>query len=141
VVKLGVFGVALPNTPAVSSTGDIRFLPTMETVRREAARLRREGADLVVCCTHTDRKETTRSSARASSTCCSPATTTTSPSPMTGARVMVESSEEGYYVTAVDLTLFGVDGGGQHAHGAVAAELPGQRFRRRSRRIPRRSPS
>jgi 2',3'-cyclic-nucleotide 2'-phosphodiesterase (5'-nucleotidase family) len=105
VVKLGVFGIALPNTPEVSSTGDIRFLPTMETVRREAERLRREGADLIVCCTHTDRRE---DDAIVRSRLVDVLLTGHDHDlaiTYDGRTVMVESSEEGYYVTAVDLTL------------------------------------
>lgn len=52
-IKVGVFGVALEITPAVSSSGDIRFLPEMATVREQAAALRRDGADMVVAVAHT----------------------------------------------------------------------------------------
>lgn len=105
VVKLGVFGVALPNTPEVSSTGDIRFLPTMETVRREAARLRREGAELIVCCAHTDRKDDDEIVRSRLVDVLLTGHDHDLAITYDGRTVMVESSEEGYYVTAVDLTL------------------------------------
>jgi len=105
VVKLGVFGVALPNTPEVSSTGDIRFFPTMETVRRESARLRREGADLIVCCTHTDRREDDEIVRSRLVDVLLTGHDHDLAIAYDGRTVMVESSEEGYYVTAIDLTL------------------------------------
>lgn len=105
VARLGVFGVALPNTPEVSNAGTIRFLPTMETVRREAARLRAEGADLIVCCAHTDRAE---DNAIVRSRLVDVLLTGHDHDlaiAYDGRTVMVESSEEGYYVTAIDLTV------------------------------------
>lgn len=104
-VRLGVFGVALPNTPEVSNAGTIRFLPTLETVRREAARLRAGGADLVICCAHTDRAE---DNAIVRSRLVDVLLTGHDHDlaiAYDGRTVMVESSEEGYYVTAIDLTL------------------------------------
>ena len=54
-VRVGVVGLILDNVPQMSSPGDITFLPVMDTLRREAKKLREEGADLVVAVTHTDR--------------------------------------------------------------------------------------
>lgn len=104
-VRLGVFGVALPNTPQVSSTGDVAFLPTMETVRREAERLRREGADLIVCCAHTDRAEDLEIARSRLVDVLLTGHDHDLAIAYDGRTVMVESSEEGYYVTAIDLTL------------------------------------
>ena len=105
VAKLGVFGVALPNTPQVSSTGDIRFLPTMETVRREAERLRRAGADLVICCAHTDRADDNEIVRSRLVDVLLTGHDHDLAIAYDGRTVMVESSEEGYYVTAIDLSL------------------------------------
>ncbi|QCK86680.1 bifunctional metallophosphatase/5'-nucleotidase [Phreatobacter aquaticus] len=105
VVKLGVFGVALPTTPELSSSGDMKFLPTMETVRREAARLRRDGADLVVCCAHTDRKDDLDIVRSRLVDILLTGHDHDLAITYDGRTVMVESSEEGYYVTAIDLTL------------------------------------
>lgn len=104
-VKLGVFGVVLPNTPQVSSTGDIRFTPTLEAVARESARLRREGADLIVCCAHTDRAEDDQIVRSRLVDVLLTGHDHDLAIAYDGRTVMVESSEEGYYVTAVDLTL------------------------------------
>ncbi|QCI66611.1 bifunctional metallophosphatase/5'-nucleotidase [Phreatobacter stygius] len=105
VVKLGVFGVALPNTAEVSSSGDIKFSPTMATVQREAARLRRAGADLVVCCAHTDRAEDLQIVRSRLVDVLLTGHDHDLAVTYDGRTVMVESSEEGYYVTAIDLTL------------------------------------
>jgi 2',3'-cyclic-nucleotide 2'-phosphodiesterase (5'-nucleotidase family) len=103
-VKVGVFGVALAGTPAASSPGDLVFGPEMETVRAQAAALRRAGADFVVAVTHTGFAsdfEIFRSrlvdvlltghdhDLRVA---------------YDGRVAMVESGEEGQYVTAVDVT-------------------------------------
>lgn len=105
VVRLGVFGVALPNTPEVSNSGTIRFLPIMETVRREAARLRAAGADLIVCCAHTDRNDDLAIVRSRLVDILLTGHDHDLAIAYDGRTVMVESSEEGYYVTAIDLTL------------------------------------
>lgn len=102
-LKVGVFGVALASSPLMSQTGDIRFLDEMETVRTQSRMLRAAGADLVVAVTHTD---FTRDLEIARSRLVDIL--------LTGhdhdLRVvydnqiaMVESGEEGQYVTAVDI--------------------------------------
>jgi 2',3'-cyclic-nucleotide 2'-phosphodiesterase (5'-nucleotidase family) len=53
-VKVGVFGVALANTPLMSSAAGFRFTDEMTAVRDQAKALREAGADLVVAVTHTD---------------------------------------------------------------------------------------
>src|SRR3954464_7434202 len=54
-VKVGVVGIAFAGTPAVSSPGDLRFGPELDTLRAQADALRRQGADMVVAVTHTAR--------------------------------------------------------------------------------------
>jgi 5'-nucleotidase/UDP-sugar diphosphatase len=53
-VRIGIVGLTLESTPSLSSPGDLKFAPAVETLRREAKALRDEGADLVVAVTHTD---------------------------------------------------------------------------------------
>ncbi len=53
-IKVGVFGVALATSPLMSQTGSLRFLDEMETVAAQSKALRAAGADLVVAVTHTD---------------------------------------------------------------------------------------
>lgn len=111
-LKIGVVGLALENTPQISSSGDLRFLPVMDTLRAQVRELRAAGADLIVACTHTDKRvdeEIARSrlvdvlltghdhDLRIA---------------YDGRTVTVESNEEGNYLTAIDLTV-AVTGEGQ----------------------------
>lgn len=59
-VKIGFVGGAFDATPLVSKSEDLKFLPTIDTVREEAARLRKQGADLVVAVIHAEKKEAAR---------------------------------------------------------------------------------
>ncbi len=104
-IKVGVIGLALENTPQISSTGDLRFLPVMDTLRTHARALRQQGADLLVALTHTD-KRVDEEIARSRLV----------DIVLTGhdhdLRVVydgrvatVESNEEGNFVTAIDLTV------------------------------------
>jgi 5'-nucleotidase/UDP-sugar diphosphatase len=104
-VKVGVVGLALENTPQISSSGDIRFLPVMDTLRAQVRALRAGGADLIVAVAHTDRRvdhEILRSRLV-------DVLLTGHDHDLAiaydGRSVMVESSEEGNYVTAIDLTV------------------------------------
>jgi 5'-nucleotidase/UDP-sugar diphosphatase len=54
-IKLGVVGIALPETPSKSQSGDWRFEPAVATLAREAAALRAAGAEMVLAVCHTDR--------------------------------------------------------------------------------------
>ncbi|MCX7323882.1 MAG: 5'-nucleotidase C-terminal domain-containing protein [Hyphomicrobiales bacterium] len=104
-MKVGVVGLALENTPQISSSGDIRFLPVMDTLRAQVRDLRTGGADLIVAVAHTDRRvdhEILRSRLV-------DVLLTGHDHDLAiaydGRSVMVESSEEGNYVTAIDLTV------------------------------------
>jgi 2',3'-cyclic-nucleotide 2'-phosphodiesterase (5'-nucleotidase family) len=102
-LKVGVFGVALETTRLMSSPGDIKFSGEMAAVREQAKALREAGADLVVAVTHTDfARDLEIARSRAVDVL------------LTGhdhdlrliydgRTVMVESGEEGEYVTAVDI--------------------------------------
>jgi 2',3'-cyclic-nucleotide 2'-phosphodiesterase (5'-nucleotidase family) len=46
--KLGFFGITTPETSVLASPGDLAFKPVLETAAAMAAKLRAEGADLVV---------------------------------------------------------------------------------------------
>lgn len=54
-IKLGIVGLALPETPAKSQSGDWTFGPAVATLAREATALRAAGAEMVLVVTHTDR--------------------------------------------------------------------------------------
>jgi len=54
-VRLGLMGLAYEQSPRVSSPEDLRFGPTVETTRAQAAALRTEGADFVCAVLHCNR--------------------------------------------------------------------------------------
>jgi 2',3'-cyclic-nucleotide 2'-phosphodiesterase (5'-nucleotidase family) len=102
-VKVGIFGITLAATPLMSQPGDLKFLDEMATVREQTKALRDGGADMVVAVTHTD---FTRDLEIARSRLVDVL--------LTGhdhdlrvvydnRTVMVESGEEGEYVTAIDI--------------------------------------
>jgi 2',3'-cyclic-nucleotide 2'-phosphodiesterase (5'-nucleotidase family) len=103
-IKVGVVGLGLENTPQVSSSGDLRFLPVMDTLRAQAKLLKDAGADILVAVTHTDRRvdqDIVRSRLV-------DIVLTGHDHDLAiaydGRTVMVESNEEGYFVTAVEIT-------------------------------------
>ena len=56
-VKIGLTGATHDNTPRTSTPEDLRFLPTVETVKQQADALRREGADFTLAVIHADRSQ------------------------------------------------------------------------------------
>ena len=54
-VRIGLTGAAYDGTPRTSSSEDLKFLPTVATMKAQAEALRREGADFVVAVVHADR--------------------------------------------------------------------------------------
>ena len=56
-VRVGVTGATADTSPQESSPGDLKFTPTVATVKQQAELLRREGADLVVAVVHANRRE------------------------------------------------------------------------------------
>jgi 5'-nucleotidase / UDP-sugar diphosphatase len=53
-IKIGIAGILLETTSNLSSPGDLRFGPAIETLKAQAKALKEEGADLVVAVTHTN---------------------------------------------------------------------------------------
>lgn len=104
-VKVGVVGIALAATPLKSQSGDLKFLPEIETLRTETARLRREGADILVAVAHTDR-ETDNAIVRSRLVdVLLSGHDHDLAIGFDGRTVMVESNEEGNFVTAVDFAV------------------------------------
>lgn len=54
-VKVGVIGLTADNSPVSSKPGNLKFSSSIDTAEREAARLRKAGADLIVLIPHADR--------------------------------------------------------------------------------------
>jgi 2',3'-cyclic-nucleotide 2'-phosphodiesterase (5'-nucleotidase family) len=56
-VRIGLTGATYDGTPRTSSPEDLRFLPTVETMKQQAQALRREGADFIVAVMHAERQQ------------------------------------------------------------------------------------
>ena len=56
-VRIGLTGAALDDTPRMSNPEDLKFLPTVATMKAQAEALRRDGADFVVAVMHADRRQ------------------------------------------------------------------------------------
>ena len=56
-VRIGLTGAAHDSTPRMSNSEDLKFLPTVATMKAQAEALRRDGVDLVVVVMHADRKQ------------------------------------------------------------------------------------
>ncbi|MTW18838.1 bifunctional metallophosphatase/5'-nucleotidase [Rhodoplanes serenus] len=56
-IKIGIVGLTYDETPRASNPEDLLFRPSVETLKEEAARLRRDGADFVVAVVHADRDQ------------------------------------------------------------------------------------
>jgi 2',3'-cyclic-nucleotide 2'-phosphodiesterase (5'-nucleotidase family) len=56
-IRIGLVGGTHDNTPRMSNSEDLQFLPTVTTMKAQAEALRRDGVDLVVVVMHADRKQ------------------------------------------------------------------------------------
>ncbi|MBP0581389.1 bifunctional metallophosphatase/5'-nucleotidase [Labrys sp. LIt4] len=104
-IKVGVTSLALAATPQMSQSGDLIFAPELETLKREVEILRREGAEFIVCVAHIDRamdNEIVRS--RLVDVLLTGHDHDLAIS-YDGRTVMVESNEEGNFVTAIDFVV------------------------------------
>ena len=101
-IKVGVFGLALSGTPGMSQPGDLKFGPEMEAVKAQATALRQQGADLVVAVAHTDRDMDNQIVRSRLVDVLLTGHDHDLAIGYDGKTVMVESSEEGNFVTAID---------------------------------------
>lgn len=102
-IKIGFIGLALENTPQISNTGDLKFSPVMEALRRQAQVLKSQGADFLVAVAHTDRATDTAIVRSRLVDVLLTGHDHDLAVAYDGRTVMVESNEEGYYVTAIDI--------------------------------------
>jgi 2',3'-cyclic-nucleotide 2'-phosphodiesterase (5'-nucleotidase family) len=104
-VRIGLAGATYDDTPRASSPEDLKFLPTVATMKEQAATLRREGADFVVAVVHADRKQGYDiMSARTVDLVLSGHNHDLLVN-FDGRNALVESAYNGVYVTAVDVTI------------------------------------
>lgn len=55
-VKIGIVGATLQNTPQLSSSGNLKFAPTVDTVAAATRALKQQGADITVAVVHADKE-------------------------------------------------------------------------------------
>jgi 5'-nucleotidase/UDP-sugar diphosphatase len=104
-VRIGLTGLAYQNTPRTSSPEDLRFLPTIETAKTQAAALRQEGADFVVVVMHAERGDSlVLQSARAADLILTGHTHDLFVN-FDGQSAIVESGYNGLYVTVADIDI------------------------------------
>ncbi|WP_091971618.1 bifunctional metallophosphatase/5'-nucleotidase [Methylobacterium gossipiicola] len=111
-IRVGIVGIALASTPEKSQSGDLRFGPEFETLAREAASLREEGADLVVGICHTGRETDEAIVAARLVDILLSGHDHDLALRYDGQTVMVESSFDAHFVTAIDVTV-AVNGSGK----------------------------
>ncbi len=104
-VKVGVIGTAFDPTPQVSNPGDLRFSSTMDALRRESAALKAQGADILVAVVHADRGTDNQIVRSRLVDIVLSGHDHDLAIAYDGKVVMVESNEEGNYVTAIDIAV------------------------------------
>lgn len=111
-VKVGVIGATFDPTPQLSNPGDLKFSSTMEALRREARTLKSQGADIIVGVVHADRATDLAIVRSRVVDILLTGHDHDLAIAYDGKVVMVESNEEGNYVTAIDVAVT-VTGEGQ----------------------------
>lgn len=104
-IRVGVVGIALASTPEKSQSGALRFSDEIETLAREAQALRDEGAELVVGICHTDRATDEAIVRGRLVDILLSGHDHDLALRYDGRTVMVESSFDARYVTAIDVTV------------------------------------
>ncbi|HEY8383700.1 MAG TPA: bifunctional UDP-sugar hydrolase/5'-nucleotidase [Microvirga sp.] len=101
-VKVGVVGLVLTGVPGMSQPGDLKFGPELDALKAQTTALRQQGADIVVCVAHTDRDMDNQIVRSRLVDVLLTGHDHDLAIGYDGKTVMVESSEEGNFVTAID---------------------------------------
>ncbi|MGW9331468.1 bifunctional metallophosphatase/5'-nucleotidase [Bosea sp. NPDC055594] len=101
--KVGVIGTTYDPTPQLSNPGDLKFSSTIEALRREARALKAQGADILVGVVHADRATDLQIVRSRVVDILLTGHDHDLAIAYDGKVVMVESNEEGNYVTAIDV--------------------------------------
>lgn len=104
-IKVGVIGLVLENTPQLSSSGDLKFLPVIDTLRQQVRGLKSQGAEFIVAVSHTDRQVDQDIIRSRLVDVLLTGHDHDLAIAYDGRTVMVESGEEGQYVTAIDISI------------------------------------
>lgn len=104
-VRVGLTGAAHDGTARMSSPGDLRFLPTVATMKEQAQALRREGADFVVAVIHADRTQAIELAESRTADLILTGHTHDLYVNFDGRTAVVESSYDAHYVVLIDVTI------------------------------------
>src|SRR4051795_4766772 len=104
-IRIGLTGAAHDNTPRMSNSEDLQFLPTVAAMKSQAEALRRDGVDLVVVVMHADRKQGHGLGATHAADVILPGHNHDLFIGFDGRTLMVESSYDAQYVTVIDLHI------------------------------------
>lgn len=104
-VRLGFVGLALDTTPDVSQPGSLKFLPSLDVLREQAAALRKQGVDMVVCVAHAQRSLDDQIIRERIVDVLLTGHIHDLAIRWDGAALHVESNEDGNYVTAIDFIV------------------------------------
>ena len=132
-MRIGLTGAAHDGTPRMSNSEDLKFLPTVATMKAQAEALRRDGVDLVVVVMHADRKQGVDLAETHAADVILTGHNHDLFIEFDGRTLMVESAYDAHYVTVIDLHIE-IEAAGQPARGRMVAAVPRRRHRDRDAR-------
>jgi len=104
-LKVGLIGLTADDSPVKSSPGDLKFAPTIKTGVDLARQMRKDGVDFIVAIAHANRSQDRALFASRAFDLILTGDDHDLALFFDGRTAMVESKEEGEFVTAVDLSL------------------------------------
>jgi 2',3'-cyclic-nucleotide 2'-phosphodiesterase (5'-nucleotidase family) len=104
-VRIGLTGAAYDDSARASSPGDLKFLPTVATLKEQAEALRREGADFVVAVAHAAREQAYEVFATRAFDLILTGHNHDLFINYDGRTAMAESSYDAHYIAAIDVTI------------------------------------
>ena len=104
-VRIGLTGATYDDSARASSPGDLKFLPTVATLKEQAEALRREGADFVVAVAHATREQAYEVFATRAVDLILTGHNHDLFIHYDGRTAMAESSYDAQYVTAIDIAI------------------------------------
>lgn len=104
-VRIGLTGLAYEQSPRMSSPEDLKFAPTINTAKAQAATLRQEGADFVCAVLHCNRGDGIVLQYARSAELLLTGHTHDLFVNFDGSSALVESGYDAHYVTCIDVTI------------------------------------
>lgn len=104
-IKIGIVGAALENSPALSSTGPLKFAPTVATVTAATKELKAQGADITVAVVHADKETGQKLMASKAADIILSGHNHDLHIDFDGRTALTESGEDANYVVAVDVKV------------------------------------